>query len=287
MARTTAFRVLHPTDGSPSAELALETSVEFPWPARSEAWAIVVRSPQADSWAHSEAAAARVASRASRTLAARWPAPQSVVREGLAADQILWEARSCRADALVMGWRGHGRFRRLLMGSVSRAVLRAAALPVLVVRRTPHRCAHIVVALDGSPAARRAIGFLVRCEPPIGGSVTVVTVLTTPTAPNHPWLSDLSAQVRREVAEEAGKERRRALLSQKAAMAALRKSGWRVLGVVRRGAPLYEVLRVVRAGHAGVLVVGKSRREGAKAAVLGSTAEGAVNESPVPVLVVP
>jgi len=58
---------------------------------------------------------------------------------------------------LVIEWRGHGRFRRLLMGSVSRAVLRRAETPVLVVRRGSRRVSHLAVGGDGSAASDRAI----------------------------------------------------------------------------------------------------------------------------------
>jgi hypothetical protein len=54
-----------------------------------------------------------------------------VVREGQAADVLLAEAR--KADLLVVGSRGLGGFRALLLGSVSQQCARHAACPVMIV----------------------------------------------------------------------------------------------------------------------------------------------------------
>lgn len=58
-------------------------------------------------------------------------AADTVVREGSAANVILDEARD--AHMIVVGSRGHGGFKGLLLGSVSSAVAEHAKCPVLVV----------------------------------------------------------------------------------------------------------------------------------------------------------
>jgi nucleotide-binding universal stress UspA family protein len=58
----------------------------------------------------------------------------SIVAPGQPAKVILARLREGRHDLLVMGTRGHGRVGSALLGSVSQAVLRAAEVPVLVVR---------------------------------------------------------------------------------------------------------------------------------------------------------
>ena len=56
-------------------------------------------------------------------------------REGTAADELMAESNDL--DLLVMGSRGFGPLRRVVLGSVAGKVLRAAACPVLVLPRGP------------------------------------------------------------------------------------------------------------------------------------------------------
>jgi nucleotide-binding universal stress UspA family protein len=58
----------------------------------------------------------------------------SETRLGDPADAILDAARAHKADAIVVGSRGHGRVAGLLLGSVSQKLLSAARCDVLVVK---------------------------------------------------------------------------------------------------------------------------------------------------------
>lgn len=56
------------------------------------------------------------------------------VAVGHPAEQIIYHADKHDADVIVLGDRGHSKFRRLLLGSVSKQVTEHADRPVLVVR---------------------------------------------------------------------------------------------------------------------------------------------------------
>ena len=58
---------------------------------------------------------------------------EPVVCRGFPADEICGLARARDAQLIVMGSHGWGRFKRMLFGSVSAAVLRHAPCPVLIV----------------------------------------------------------------------------------------------------------------------------------------------------------
>jgi nucleotide-binding universal stress UspA family protein len=71
---------------------------------------------------------------AARGLRARLPAIETAVITGAPADVIVRDIERCGTDLVVVGARGAGTVTRLLLGSVSEAVLRHAACPVLIVR---------------------------------------------------------------------------------------------------------------------------------------------------------
>ena len=139
--RQTHFRILVATDGSAQARAAIATVVDAPWPARTRVRAIVrqSRAPQRSILLSAlDRSADDAAARARRALARRWPVEETFLTTSRG-EGLLSEAERFRADVIVVGWRGYGAVRRLLMGSVSRGVVRGAKCAVLVVRRRPRR----------------------------------------------------------------------------------------------------------------------------------------------------
>ncbi len=293
MARARSFRVLLASDGSDTAKAALATAVGFPWPEGTEAHAVTARQTKAEHrrsilLAALDQSAESAAEAARRTLAKRWPEATSTVLDAQPVDGVLGEARRIRADAIVLGWRGHGAVRRLLMGSVSRGVVRRAECAVLVVRRRVPKVRRIVIALDQSEAAQRAVRLVTRFERPSGGLVTLLRAEEPIAIPSHALTSGaVRASVTREIRQintERAKAARRTL---DAAASILERSGWKTRTELTTGAPVKDLLAgAVKAG-ADLLVVGKRGTSGVPHLLLGSVAEGVLNRSPIPVLVVP
>jgi nucleotide-binding universal stress UspA family protein len=93
-----------------------------------------------------------------RELAASGVAAEIHIRRWLPADTLIEQAQALDAALIVVGQHG-GRAHRILIGSTSSQVSRAATVPVVVargaVRPSPPR--RIVVGADGSPGSRSAL----------------------------------------------------------------------------------------------------------------------------------
>lgn len=284
------FRILVASDGSPSASAAIDTALAFPWPLASRARGVVaLRESGILGVATRGALAAGLRTHAElfqRTLAQRWPGADVATPNEAPASAVLGAARRFEADAIVLGWRGHGAFTRLLAGSVSRAVAEAAPCPVLVARTAPKAIRRMVVGLDGTANSRRAVRLLEKLHPPRGNRIFLVHVLTPIALMALGRVpAQTRAMVREEVARVNAANRRRAQKRLDAAAASLMRRGWHVTRMLRAGDPPGLLLQLVRERNADVLVVGATGKSGLVRAMLGSVAVGALNHSPVPVLI--
>jgi nucleotide-binding universal stress UspA family protein len=227
------------------------------------------------------------AKHAERAISRRWPDGHARVVDSSPVEGILDEAKRVRADVIVLGWRGHGAVRRLLTGSVSRGVTRRAPCSVLVVRRPRREFRRIVIGLDGSSNAARAVDFLATVTPPRGGHVTLLTVVDTMHVPTHGLApAGARATVAAEVSRINKERREEARKDLARAAKVLSSAGWKTDQAVAEGAPLRELLRTVAKARADMLIVGARGVTGLRHLLVGSIAEGALNASSVPVLIV-
>jgi nucleotide-binding universal stress UspA family protein len=289
MASQRELRVLVATDGSRDASAAVATTVQFPWPALTRVRVIGARRTGADYrrsilLAALDRSAEKATESARRTLSRRWPDVEVEIADKTPVEGILGAAKRFRADVIVVGWRGHGAVRRLLMGSVSRGVVRGSTCAVLVVRRS-QQVHKLVVGVDGSSTAKRAVAFVGRLVPPDGGRVTLVNaveLLTPPSRGRVPGAASIAREVKRQNTIRA----RAATRELNRAAAGLERMAWQTRTMLVHGEPLRDLLGAVAANRAQLLVVGARGTSGVRYLLLGSVAEGALNQSPVAVLVV-
>ena len=280
------FPVLVATDGSPQARVGVETAVVFPWPPGSTGHGVVARSTPVltdaspDVWVALLEVGRAEARRAERRLRLRWPDAEVVVTDAPPVPGILARARKLRARAVVLGSRGLGAVGRLLLGSVSAAVVRRAPCAVLVTRGAARAPRRFLIGADGSPHARGAVAFVAGLKPPRGGRARLLRVVE-PLRP--PSTGFLPARVRTLVTREAaGLEREHVAAARRelqTAGARLTQAGWRVKIEIRMGRPLEELLAAAR--DADVLVVGARGVSAIERLLLGSVAEGAVTRAEI------
>lgn len=183
------MRILLAVDGSTNADRAMEVVKATRWP-RDSRLRVVTAVPDSGAlpidWAlggspgaHAEAEPARhhllALERAQRDLAAPGRAVEIVPLRGRPASVIVDEARAWDADLIVVGSRGRGVWRSMLLGSVSAEIVDHAPCPVLVVRG--ERIDPVLFADDGSEGARRAEAVLAGWPHVADSSVEVLSVV--------------------------------------------------------------------------------------------------------------
>ncbi|HEV7133634.1 MAG TPA: universal stress protein [Gaiellaceae bacterium] len=208
-------------------------------------------------------------------------ATESQVVAADAVDAICDEAERVDADLVVVGSRGWSTARKLLLGSVSLAVLGHARRPVLVARGdAPLELEQpkILLATDGSVAADRAAALAIDLARRTGWplhAVSVWTISPTPASAGgsgiFPALIDLARthaeDVLRDVAEEAA--------------AAGVTVHWRIAG----GPPAAAICEEAADLHATLVVVGTRGWGAGKRFLFGSVSNRVVHEAGCPVLV--
>lgn len=147
------MRILLATDGSPCSEAAVDEVASRPWPSNSEVRIVsafqVPLSPTPEAWAiqpeyyeEMERVVRELARKVVDVASARLKKSlgQAVnvtdqVLQGSPQSAILEEAERWKADLIVVGSHGYGTWHRLVLGSVSQAVVLHAKCSVEVVRR--------------------------------------------------------------------------------------------------------------------------------------------------------
>ena len=147
------MRILLAVDGSPCSDAAVDEVAARPWPADSELRIVsafeVTLSPTPEPWAiqpgyYGEIEEAvrqqtqNVVDATAAKLKTALGQPLNItcqVLVGSAQSAILEEAEHWKSDLIVVGCHGYGTWRRLVLGSVSQAIVLHAKCSVEVVRR--------------------------------------------------------------------------------------------------------------------------------------------------------
>jgi nucleotide-binding universal stress UspA family protein len=141
--------------------------------------------------------------------------------------------------------------------------------------------ARILVPVDGSPQSGRAIDLALEVAQAVGGSVTFAHVVdrsriaietsNIPFADPTPLIEEANAEGERLLAEAAGRATSLGLSARTA---------------LSDGAPVDAIRKLAHDEAADLIVMGSHGRRGLERFVVGSTTEGVMRESDVPVLVV-
>ena len=192
---------------------------------------------------------------------------------------VLVEA-SVNADLVVVGSRGMGGFRGLLVGSVGVQVASSASCPVVVIRKEPSPSASvIVVGVDGSELSLAALDFAFAMADRRGWSVRAVhaweipayDVVAAPSGPPPFDVEEFEAAEARAFSESLAGQRER-------------HPGVAVEEVITKGPSARAILDA--SSDAALIVLGTRGRGEFVGALLGSVSQGVLHRAKVPVAVI-
>jgi nucleotide-binding universal stress UspA family protein len=208
-----------------------------------------------------------------------------VVTSDLAAPALLQAAEG--AALLVVGARGLGGFRGLLLGSVSQQCLQRATCPVAVVRpETLEREAageragpgRIVVGVDSSEAARRALQWAIAETEIRKAALTVVHSWHLPYVGGYPLAGAVMDPTQ---VEEAARDTLVSIVEREDTA----ELAVPIAEVLAMGGPAAAILET--AADADLVVVGSRGFGGFRGLLLGSVSQQVAQHASCPVIVVP
>jgi nucleotide-binding universal stress UspA family protein len=204
----------------------------------------------------------------------------AVALRGGVADALARHADRRDASLVVVGARGLGAARRLLLGSVARTLVEYPSCPVAVVpRSTPvpedqGAAWTILVGVDGSASASRAVRWARDVAARCGAEVVTIHALEPPSGdPSAAVLACLREEAEYRIEEEWS--------------APLRHAGVRYRTLVEEGDPRHVLETAALSSRPVSLVAGSRGLSGMTRRMLGSVSDHAVRNLKWPVVVVP
>jgi nucleotide-binding universal stress UspA family protein len=212
--------------------------------------------------------------------------PRAVVRLGTAVEELLAEVQRWPDPLLILASHGRGGLGRAVLGSVADRVVRAGVCPVLVVRAggAPfERLTHLLVPLDGSPVAERALPYAVALARKAGACLTLVRVAET----HRELLVEFRGRrLAADVAERmAGLEREASAYLE--AVRAQLPSDLVVRTLTVSGDPKRQLVTVIERERPDLVVLTTHGHSGVQRWLIGSVTERLLTTTRVPLLVVP
>jgi len=205
-----------------------------------------------------------------------------------AEELILARARTEPGTLIVMATHGHSGLKRWLLGSIAEKVLQGATTPLLLIRASEEDGKNegvslhtLIVPLDGSSLAERALPYAVELARTLGLELTLMRAFSLPTPIP---LADDQAETVQAGQDQMGDEAR-AYLAEKVEQ--VRSQGVQEITTVAvEGQAAESILTVAREKPHCWVVMGTHGRSGVRRWVLGSVTERVTRHATTPVLII-
>jgi nucleotide-binding universal stress UspA family protein len=214
------------------------------------------------------------------------------VLRGRAADELLRHFASTPDAIVVMSTHGRGGLGRLVFGSVADKVMRAAPVPVVLIREdgklSSQGLRNLLVPLDGSELAEAMLPLAVELARNSGAALHLVRIVepfwTGQYIAYAPEAVYLNSEQIGELEAEAQAEARTYLDD---TATGLRAQDIRVVWEVRVGKPADEIVRAAQTTDADLILMSSHGRGGLRRWAFGSVANEVLHRGVVPVMILP
>ena len=203
---------------------------------------------------------------------------ESILQVGSPSHVIIETEQSAHPDLIIMGARGLGPLKELVLGSVSHRVLLHASCSVLILKGPLSPIRHVLIPIEGPDDANRLLGFLRNI--PFAHSVRI-TIMTVWPQPQLPWPITLGqGKLLEERAVEHAQKKVERIAS------GLTETQFHTDTVIGLGDPAYAILEQAKAMKVDLILVGSHGRTGLSRFLLGSVSHTLLHQSSFPVVVV-
>jgi nucleotide-binding universal stress UspA family protein len=209
------------------------------------------------------------------------PTITRTARVGIPAREIALEAGEVGADLIVVGSRGLGGMRRLILGSVAQDLVRVSPSPVLVVGATwnPSRdFKKVIAALDLSRVSESVLEWSVAFARAYHGAVDAISIFESA---GTLLPADLAIRWDREALQHHGQALQRIVDGVPHPEVEVTAAA---LSDVE---PKEAIITRAEKTNADLIVVGTSGRNAWQRMLIGSTTSRVLSDAPCPVLVIP
>jgi len=194
--------------------------------------------------------------------------------------EIVRIAEAKKANLVVMGSHGRGAAKSLFLGSATQSVIAGCDVPLIVIRddQLPPSGGEVLVAVDGSAHARKAVAYLLRYRGQLAASSRITLIHVSPTIPRSS-----NAKERAAIQKEREAEREHAMRDARRLLA---KTNVKVKEVHVFGEAGEHIAGYSRRNHCSLIVLGSHGRGRMTSLILGSVAQKTVAATRTPVLIV-
>ena len=211
-------------------------------------------------------------------LPADFPHVQRVHQIGHPVDVIVEMSRSARSNLLIVGARGLGPVKELILGSISHRVMMHAPCSTMIIKSPLPQLRKILLPIEGREDAEAALQFLALqpFRPPVE-----VEVFTVWPQPQLSWPTTVGQSDLLEIqAIEEARERMKSITDRLIQMNVLCQAN---VGI---GDPAFAILEQAKASQSDLIMMGTHGRGGLSRFLMGSVSHAVLHQASCAILIV-